>query len=315
MKKTGWFFIAAFFIVFMIFFGGYFLNSKKADSLPERGKVKVAATIFPLYAIVKEIGGEDVDVRLLLPPGASPHTFEITPGLIKDLANTKIMFAIGHGIDDWTQSITASLPNAREVVVDREIVFRTPEEEKHIAIVPSEEEEEETIDPHYWMNPENGITIAETIALTLGEIDPMNTGAYQTRAADFSARVRERDEVWKREVATLQNKNILTFHDAYFYFADHFGLTIAGAFEPFPGKEPTPQYMAGLAAAVKERGLTEVFLEPQFSASAISSFADDYGLRVGVLDPEGQGYAEAKTYDDWMDYNIRTIIEVKNASR
>src|SRR3989338_2437278 len=107
----------------------------------------VVTTIFPLYDIVKQIGGDSIRAELILPPGASEHTFEPTPKAQRDIEEAEIIFSIGHGLDNWLYTLTTDAKKI--VVVDNGIILK---------------KEEETVDPHYWLTLENGAKIAQTIA-------------------------------------------------------------------------------------------------------------------------------------------------------
>ena len=88
-----------------VFFGCGSVNKQENIIENEVSKVSVASTIYPIYAIVNEIGGEYIDSQLILPVGSSPHTYEITPKVLKNLEKTEIVFSIGHGVDNWTNKI------------------------------------------------------------------------------------------------------------------------------------------------------------------------------------------------------------------
>ena len=115
------------------------------------------------------------------------------------------------------------------------------------------------------------------------------------------------DEAIKAKLANLPNKTFVTFHEAWFYFAQSYGLTVAEAFEPFPGKEPTPEFLAHFIDTIKKNKTTVVFAEPQFSPESIRQVADDLRLKVRTIDPEGGGTPQTSSYIDMMRFNTETI--------
>ncbi len=268
--------------------------------------VRVAATIFPLYDIVKTVGGEHVAATLILPPGNSPHTFELTPKVTKELAEVSHIFSIGQGIDTWVAQAKNIAPNASISTVDQGIALHETvehaEEEGHT----EEEEEHGPIDPHYWLNPMNGITIAKNVADQLANLDPEHATEYQANAAELITELREKNEVWKETLANVNKKELITFHDSFYYFADHFGLSVVATFEPFPGKEPTPQYLKKVQEIMQEHNISTLFLEPQLSEQAVRAFANDTGATIAVLDPLG-GIDNRQGYIDLIQYNVETI--------
>ncbi len=276
-------------------------------------KPKVAATIFPIYDLVRIVGGEDVDTVLILPPGASPHTYEPTPSIIKDLQGASIIFEVGHGLDSWTSSISSAVPGAVLISLDRNISLRTTAESHEYEDHENEEEVHEahddhgSIDPHYWLDPSNAYLMIDTIVEELSRLDPEHGENFTERADMFKRELTLKDEEWKMLMIQVSNKQLVTFHDAFMYFADHFGFTIVATFEPFPGKEPTPQYLIYLKEEVEEHQVKTLYMEPQFSNASLESFAEDNGLVIAVLDPEGS--RDRTSYLEMIDYNVRTIAE------
>jgi zinc transport system substrate-binding protein len=256
------------------------------------GKTAVAATIYPLYDIALNVAGKDAEVKLILPPGASPHLFEFSPKQLEGLQNVREIFAIGHGLDDWAAQVTNVAKGARVTVVDKGIEFR--------------KFENGAIDPHYWLHLGNARQIADNIAKGLAELDPANAEAYRARADAYKIKLSEKEFKLRGVLTSAQGKPILTFHDAWFYFAGNFGLKIAGTFEPAAGEEPTPRYLAGLRREIGEKRIRIIFVEPQLSTAVLESFAEDNDLSVAELDPLG-GVEGRKTYLELMEFNANSI--------
>jgi ABC-type Zn uptake system ZnuABC Zn-binding protein ZnuA len=240
------------------------------------------------------VGGDKVTVITIMPPGASPHTFEPTYDTIRQAGGIKALFKIGCGLDDWAQKVTASLgSNIAVVEVSKGIQLR------HL--------DDGSVDPHYWLSLANGSIIAENIADSLAGLDPTNKDYYVKNLVAYQQLLTKEDEAIKKKMAGLRNKTFVTFHEAWFYFAQAYGLKVAQAFEPFPGKEPTPEFLARFIKTIKENNIKVVFIEPQFSAEAIRQVANDLHVKIGVLDPEGGAAPETKTYIDMMRFNADAI--------
>lgn len=262
-------------------------------ALQEEGKLKVAATIFPLYDIARNISGQDAQVELLLPPGATPHFFEFSPQQLSRLQGTKVIFAIGHGLDNWSLKVKNVLNGAKVVVVDEGIQLRTSDSGIE--------------DPHYWLNFKNAQIIAFNIANTLAEIAPHHSQNYRLRAEEYIKRLRKKEAELKNSISGLPKNDIVVLHDAWFYFADNFGLNIIGSFEPSVGREPTPRYLSELSEAIENSKTKVIFVEPQFNLGSIKSFADDNSLRIYILDPLG-GSEGRDSFIKLMEYNINTVL-------
>ena len=269
----------------------YFIAGK-APSTDQRTKAAVAATIYPLYDIARNVAGEDAEVKLILPPGASPHLFEFSPKQLEGLQNAREVFAIGHGLDDWAAQVASVAKDARVIVVDRGIELR--------------KFENGAIDPHYWLHLGNARQIADNIAKSLAEVDPEHAEAYRARSDAYKMKLSEKERELKEVLTSAQGKPILTFHDAWFYFAGNFGLTIAGTFEPAAGEEPTPRYLAALRQEIGEKRIRIIFVEPQLSTAVLESFAEDNHLSVAELDPLG-GVEGRKTYLELVEFNANSI--------
>lgn len=287
---------------------------QKSEEQREGKPYKVAATIYPLYDLTRQVAGDYADVVLILPPAASPHTFDPQPSLVKDLQRAKLVFTIGHGLDTWAEGLIKNIDGAKQMTVGKDIQLReTGEEPRGDEKTMHEEEDEDDpdhgpIDPHYWMNPMNGAIIAHTIAEALGTIDPTHKIEYVARAEGIRKQIEAKDIEWQRAVRGLSRKEIITFHDAFYYFADHFNFDVVATFEPSPGKEPSPQYLRSIVQTVREHQLTHVFVEPQLPQASLRAFAEDYGLTVGVLDDTG-GVAGREDYISLIDYNVQTLVQ------
>lgn len=265
------------------------------------GKPVVAATICPLYDIARNVAGDYAEVKLILPPGASPHLFEFSPRQLEELQGTNVVFAIGHGLDNWATRVENVTRGAEVVVVDSDIAIRLSEEEEE-----EEGHEHGPADPHYWLHFGNARQIADNIANKLSEIDFSHVDIYKANAEAYKEKLAAKEEELKRFLTSVQSQSILTFHDAWFYFADNFQLEIAGTFEPASSQEPTPRYLADLQQKIKERKIRIIFLEPQLSSVALGNFAKDNDLVIAELDPLG-GVAGRETYLELMEFNVRSV--------
>lgn len=320
MKKNGFIILG---ICFAIIAGAtVFLSSKPAE---QNNQVVLAATVFPIYDIARNIAGGNADVKLIVPPGTSPHSFDISAQTVKNLQDADIVFHIGYGVDDWIASFQQAMPNIPVVGMDKGIILREAvrgehEDEGERGDEENHEEEEEddhghgAVDPHYWLDPDNAKIMARTIADELIRLDPSHAEAYTERKDQFIATLEAQDILWKHQLSGFTKRDILTFHDAFYYFAEHFDLNVVATYEPFVGKEPTPQYLAELHKEVKEHDIRVLFIEPQLSRSGLDAFAADVGAAVGVLDEMG-GKDGKESYIDLIAANVREVEQALTASR
>jgi len=263
------------------------------------GQLKVAATIFPLADIARNVGGDKVTVITIMAPGASPHTFDPTFEMIRQASGIKALFKIGCGLDDWALNVTAGLGGHTTIIeVSKDIQLR------HL--------DDGSVDPHYWLSLANGSIIAKNVAESLAGLDPANKDYYFKNLTTYQQLLAKEDEAIKKKMANLQNKTFVTFHEAWFYFAQAYGLEVAEAFEPFPGKEPTPEFLAHFIKTIKEKNIKVVFTEPQFSVESIQQVANDLHIKISIVDPEGGGTPETSSYIGLMRFDAETIYKALN---
>ena len=267
--------------------------------IPLTGGMKVAATIFPLYDMVREIGGERVEVELIVSPGASPHLFEFTPGKLRSLQKSRVIFCIGHGVDDWLTGVKNALQGASISIVD-----------KGISLIPSGRSLRGriTYNPHYWLSIPEAIVISENIKEILQREDPKNAVYYEKNFREFSQKLKKAEKRYTKMLSRCKKRKIVTFHDAWVYFARFLNLEILGTFEPSGAGEPSPRHLRELARKIKKYHVRVIFIEPQLSSSVLDTFAKEQRLKLKVLDPLG-GIEGRKNYLELMDYNVKTVKE------
>lgn len=305
MKKTGYIVLGVLAVIIGV--AAVFLSPK--DMPIENNRTIVAATIFPIYDIVRSIAGTDAEVKLIVPPGTSPHSFDISAETVKGLQDADVVFNIGHGVDDWMTSFQQAIPNVRVIGMDKGITLREAVRNEH-----EDEEEHGGVDPHYWLDPNNAKIMAVTITDELIRLDPSHQEAYTERKDQFITKLEAQDILWKNQLAEFTKRDILTFHDAFYYFANHFNLHVVATYEPFVGKEPSPQYLANLHGVVKEHNLRVLFIEPQLSRAGLDAFAADVGAAIGVLDEMG-GKDGKESYIDLISANVREVEQALVVSR
>jgi zinc transport system substrate-binding protein len=263
--------------------------SSKATSV----KPKYAATILPLYDALNEIGQDKIEAVLIVPPGASPHTFTVTPEQIKALEGTKAIFKNDFGLEEWIGTIANNVSNSTVISVG-DMFKQTVANHNG--------------NPHIWLNPEFFVSESGVINDTLKENDPQNANFYESNFQNYKKGILDEAKKLKESLSTVQNKNIMTFHDAFPYFAEYFGLNIVGTVEQTPGKEPTPKEIVNLENIIRGKDVKVVFNEPQISQSLLNALVEDTGVKVLTLDPMENGDT-GNTYIEVMDYNVNEILK------
>jgi len=271
-------------------------------------RLKVAATIFPLYDLVRNVAGPAAEVVLLVPMGASPHTFDAKPGTIRVLTGSAAVFAIGHGLDDWVTRLAQGAGVTRTIVVDDQIPLRAWKQKAHgHASAHGHTDQHGDVDPHYWLAIPNAIRMVQTIASALEQLDPADGEGYRQRAAAYQEQLRAVEQEIRQMLAGFQRRSIAVFHQAFDYFAAAYDLRVVAVFEPSPGREPAPRQVEQFLRQIKAHGLRVVFIEPQLDPGPLRSLAPDLGVVVQEIDPEGGGGQGRDSYIALMRFNAAQI--------
>lgn len=274
---------------------------------PQPAPLKVAATIFPLYDLVRQVAGPSVEVILLVPPGASEHTFTVKPSTIRAITGCTAIFAIGHGLDDWVARLAREAGVPRTIVVDAGIPLRRGDSAPHRhGQAGSRTTSQDAVDPHYWLAMPHAMRMVQTIADALAQIDPSAQADYQQRAVAYREQLHSADGEIRRRLMDLPRRDIATFHRAFDYFAEAYGLRVVAVFEPVPGKAPGPRYVEAFQRQVRAHKLRTVFIEPQLSEAALRGLTQDLGITLRKLDALG-GAQGVESYIAMMQFNAAQI--------
>ena len=268
---------------------------------PAGRPLTVAATIFPAVDIARRVAGGGARVILVLPPGASPHTFELTPGKVRELQTARLIFKIG-GVDDWIDGVAESLPRALIVPLHAGIARMASGGHGH----GDGHRHEDGLDPHYWLSAANGAAMAATIAEALAKADPARAPQYRANGRAVAAELMALHAELRGMLAGLGEKRMIVLHDGWRYFAAAYGLEIAAVFQASPGREPSPRGLQELYRAARRIHARVLFSEPQLPAASVEPVLRDLGLRLVVLDPIG-GAVPGDSYAGLLRRDARAV--------
>lgn len=292
---------ASLLVVLALFF--YYRTSQTVTLTPD-SKLRVTTTIFPLYDIIHTIGGDRIELVSLLPAGASPHTFEPTPEVIRQISQTNLFFFAGAGLDSWAtflveNNVDKEKNNYQAIDISQAVIL--------MPFTDADLEHEQTdFDPHYWLSPANAFLIAQSVTNNLSIQDPENESYYRANLERFQRELEVAIQGWQEKMQSLEKREIIVFHDAWNYFADYFALDIVASFEPFPGKTPSPKYLQTVQTEILAHDISVVFTEPQLAPELALALASDVVSQVAILDPLG-GLKGRDSYLSLIDYNVETI--------
>ena len=274
------------------------------------GKISVVASIFPIADLVKQVGGEYVEVTTIIPAGASPHTFEPKPSLVKKIHGSRVLFLVGAGLEFWAEKFIKSSGDRLHTVVLSEGVPLIGITDHHHQDNENHPHGESFANPHIWLDPEITKTIISKIVTTLGELDTERENYYRQNGSRFSDELEKLDGLIRSTVSQFKTKKYVAFHPAWAYFARRYGLESVGTIEETPGKNPTPRYIKRIIEQIKAHEIQAVFAEPQLNPKVAEVIAKEANVTVLLLDPVGgPGLRGRSTYLDLMRYNLKILEE------
>lgn len=246
------------------------------DSVGSGGRIKVAATIAPLADLVRAVGQDRVEVTVVVPPGAEPHTFEPTPSLMVELTQADLYVMNGAGLEFWMDKLLETNRDLTLLDSSRGIELLA-------------ESGDET-NPHIWLSLRNAARQVENICTGLSELDPDGKNYYATNRDDYLEELKKLDEELNQSFATARTRIFVVQHPAWSYFARDYGLEQVPLMEN--DKEPGPKYLSRVIDLAKENNITTIFIEPQFNPKAAEVIAREMSARVVSLDPLASDYLE-----------------------
>lgn len=260
----------------------------------DMGQVRplIIVSIPPQKYFVHAVAGDLVEVKVLIPPGASPHSFEPTPSDMEAMQRAELWLTVGVDFEDaWVPRFTGSCPDLH-VWSTIDGIQRLPMGRGSTSgITPDQHGEaghDGSPDPHVWLSPELVRAQAVSIAAALSEYSPADSAVFAAGLASFQLEIDSLQESISELLGPVGGSSFMVFHPAWGYFADEFGL-VQVAVES-GGNDPSPGELADLVDSARSMGITTVFVSPQFSASSASVLAEEIGGTTAVMDPMSEDW-------------------------
>jgi zinc transport system substrate-binding protein len=259
----------------------------------------VVASIFPVGDLVRQVAGDAVRVEVLLPAGASPATFDVTPRQLRDLQHGDLFLMIGGGLDEWVARLTEGSGSSTRVVRLSDGI-PLMEGGGH----------EGSGNPHVWLDP---ILVRDhilpVIRDALSEMSPEVASSVDPRLDLLSDSLTALDEEIREALAPLEKRSFLSTHAAWSYFAIRYGLEEAGVIHSHPGQDPSSREMAHLLEEAEEHSIDCLFTEPQLGEVAAKALATELSLPTCMLDPLGGDGLEGRDgYFQLLRFNTRQFV-------
>ncbi len=275
-------------------------------------RIRIGSTVAPITSIVANVAGDLADITGLVPEGTNSHTFEPAPSVAATLAKTDVLFANGLLLEEPTKELaTENLP-ASAVLCELGTATLPVAEYIYDFSFPIEGGKP---NPHLWTNPPMAKRYAEIVRDVLIRMDPANAGAYRDNAAAYIGKIDALDAAMVAATATVPatQRKLLTYHDAYAYFAKTYGWTVIGAIQPSNFDEPTAKEVARLIEQVREAGVPAIFGSEVFPSPVLEQIGADARVNyVDVLrddDLPGKPGDPGHSFLGLMQFDYITMVE------
>ena len=275
--------------------------------------LKIATTVAPITSIIANIaGGTSTSITGIVPEGTNSHTFEPKPSDAASLESADVIFINGLVLEEPTKDL--AIANLKESANICELGTETLPESEYIYDF-SFPKEGGKPNPHLWTNPPMAKQYAQVARDLLVRRDPVNAAIYEKNFVAFAVKIDSLDNAIKIATVTIpvDQRKLLTYHDAYAYFAKNYGYTVVGAIQPSSFDEPTPKEIAALIVHVKERGVKAIFGSEVFPSPVLEQIGLESDVRyVDVLrddDLIGKPGDKEHSWLGLMRFNFVTIVE------
>ena len=271
----------------------------------------IATTVSPITSIAASIAGDRARIEGIVPEGTNSHTFEPSPQIAKLLSNADLILINGLKLEDPTLDLAQKNKKAETQIIELGTVVLPESDYIYDFSFPKEEGKP---NPHLWTDPGYAIKYAGVIRDQLSELDPENSDYYASNFITFEQQANALAAAVKTDQQSVPagNLKLLTYHDAYAYFAKEFGWTVIGAVQPSSFSDPAPSEVARLIDQVKAEKVTTIFGSEVFPSAVLAEVGRATGARYedSLRDddlPGKPGDAE-HSWLGLMKYNYRTMI-------
>ncbi|WP_425058941.1 High-affinity zinc uptake system binding-protein ZnuA [Sporomusa carbonis] len=296
-------------------------KAKSTQSAPD--KLKVLTTIYPVYEFTRQVGGDKVEVAMLVPPGAEPHDWEPTAQDMVKIKESKLFLYHGAGLEPVDKLLKKDVVGTAKTV----------EVSKGIALLPGHSEDEDEgedghdhenkaeakhqheheFDPHVWLDPVFARQEVRVIAGALSEVDPNNKEYYQKNAESYVQELAKLDQEYQSVIAKAKRRDIITSHTAFGYLAKRYNLDQVGIMGLSPDSEPTPDKMAKVVKFCRDHQVKYIFFETIVSPKLADTIAKETGAGLLVLNPvenlTEEEMRQGKNYLSVMRENLANLAK------
>lgn len=289
-------------------------SSKEESNNTSSDKINIVTSFYPIYISTLNIIKDVPNVNLINMTKAQTgclHDYQLAPEDLKTLSTADIFVVNGAGMEGFLDKVISNEKDLDIVDASEGIQLLTADGEGH-----SHDDEDPNHDhednPHVWVSISNSIKQVQNIADGLAKYDPVNADKYKANAKEYISKLESLKSEMQEGINSLPNRNIITFHEAFPYFAEEFDLNIVGVIALEPGTEPSPKELEETIELAKNNNVKALFTEPQYTAKAATTISKEAGVPIYTLDPIVTGDSTPDSYNYYinkMKQNLETLKE------
>lgn len=283
-------------------------------------KLNVVTSTEDLAALVREVGGDRVQVEAIARGYQDPHYVEAKPSFLLKLKRADLLVAVGLQLEiGWLPPLVTQCGNGK--IQPGAPGYLEAAQFAEILEIPQGQVTRAMGDvhpsgnPHFWLDPQNGLRVARGIKDKLGQMLPGDTAYFEQRLQSFSQRIAEAESRWDEQMKPFRGAKVVTYHRSWPNLAKRFGLNVVNYVEPRAGIPPSPAHLVELIALMKRENVKVILVEPYFDLKTPNSVAAQTGGKVVVLLPSVGGEKEVTDYFKLFDYDVNLLVRALQAAR
>jgi zinc/manganese transport system substrate-binding protein len=270
-------------------------------------KLNVLATFAPIQCFAANVCGDAAQVSVLLPPASGPHNYAFSPSDIRKIGSADVVIENGLGLETWLEKGVKTAGKKDLLIVDTS---------KGISpITEADSGQTGSPNPHIWLSPVCAMKQVENIRDALSSRDPGNAEAYRRNADRYLENLKKLDSEIRQETALLPNKNFVTLHDAFPYFAREYGLRIAATFETSPDQSPLPKKLEQIRTLLASHDVAALLAESSYNSKPLEAVAREFNRPVVQMDSMETGQGDPSFYERAMRSNMSKLMAALNGKK
>jgi zinc transport system substrate-binding protein len=265
---------------------------------------KIITTSLPVYCFTANVAGEFAAVENLLPGSASPHDYQFSPQDVRKLSDARLIIANGLGLEEWMARV---LHGQKARLIEASAGLGAERIGSH------DEHDHGVWNPHFWLDPVLAAHAVTNIMRALQELDPANAAGYARNAAAYVERLHKLHEEIRAALAPHKGAPIVTYHNAFPYFARRYQLEIAGVIESVSDVDPSGRHLSNLRKTMREKNVRVIFTEKDSAPRLAERLRQDFNVKLAPLDPLESGDLAPNAYEEGMRRNLETLKKTFDA--